>query len=292
MNCHFCNLNPPITNSHVVPKFIVKYIKQNSPVGFLLNSWSMRKAQDGIIGPYLCNSCDNVLFSGWENHFKKTVFDCADCDSASWSDCESIKFILSIIFRYTVHFLETSPTTLNKENNERFKKLSYDAINNLSSVGSSIFIYPYVFRPITSNCKFTPGINHFLNLAFHAISLPKEEDLPNAFLVILPSILILATDSDLSNVAGNKLVNIKDLRLSPSISVKTSNTNLPEFVAPILNKCIGQTQGHQRTMRLWNRIAYGADKLLYPNKMAYKSQKWDTELLLWQQTNCTNKAPN
>src|SRR5262245_30062870 len=107
--CAFCNTNPPIANSHVVPAFIVRFIKNNSPSGFLLNSWAPRTQQDGIKGPYLCANCDNVVFSKWENYFKHHVFDREQAKgNGAWETEDSIRFVLSVAFRYTIHFLETS----------------------------------------------------------------------------------------------------------------------------------------------------------------------------------------
>jgi len=289
MNCRFCNQHPPIQNSHVVSKFIVQYIKMNSPSGFLLNSWSMKRAQDGIKGPYLCHECDNVLFSDWENHFKLRVFDCNPPQALALSDEKSIKFILSIAFRYAIHFLETSPISANVQNNEIFKRLTYNAINNTKIVGEEIFIYPYSFKPVTNSCQLIPGVNHFLNLSSHAVSLPAEEGLPNAFLLILPSMLFLQTDGNLKEAPANELINLEDLRPLVPLNLSLVNTNMPLFVAPIINRGIGQTQAHQRNMNLWNKIAYGADKLLHPNKMIYRAQKWDSNLLAWQRKNCANK---
>jgi hypothetical protein len=85
MTCAFCRLDPPIPNSHVVPAFIVRHIKENSPEKFVLNSWEFKKLQDGLKGPYLCARCDNVVFSGWENHFKRAVFDPVQAATAASS---------------------------------------------------------------------------------------------------------------------------------------------------------------------------------------------------------------
>ena len=142
-SCAYCNANPPIENSHVVPAFIVRFLKNNNPSEFILNSWAYRKAQDGLKGPYLCAPCDNVLFSGWENQFKKRVFDpVQNGQKADWQDESCIRFLLSVAFRYTVHFLETSPHEANAANNLLFRDLTHKAMDDLAMLDSQLFIYP------------------------------------------------------------------------------------------------------------------------------------------------------
>lgn len=290
MNCRYCNENPPIDNSHIVSKFLVKHIKRNSPGGYLLNSWLFKKQQDGIKGPYLCEQCDNVVFSDWEDYYKTQVLDRRNENLSKLSNEKSVKFVLSIAFRYSVHFIETSPIEINRENNIRFKDLSHQAINDLNVVGNEIFIYPFPFKPITESCKLIPGINHFLNIAFHAQSLPKEDGLPNAFLLTLPSMLFLITDDDLTLSPGNELINTMDLQVDTEGDWNTFNTNMPEFLYVLLNRYVGQSQADQRNKKLWNKISYGFDKLHNPNKLCYHCQGWDSNLLSWQQKNCVNKV--
>jgi len=120
-----------------------------------------------------------------------------------------------------------------------------------------------------------------------AVSLPDEEDLPNALLLILPSMLYLLTDADLQKAKANKLFKMKDLRPGISNDWAASNPNMPEWVAPILNRCIADTQAHQRNMNLWQNISYGIDKKLFPNKICYRCQSLDSQLMTWQQENKT-----
>src|SRR5580692_10552173 len=88
--CAYCGIDPPIENSHVVPAFVVRHIKDNNPEKFILNSWDFSKLRDGLKGPYLCAACDNVTFSGWENHFKKAVFGPVQAGKpAAWSGTQS-----------------------------------------------------------------------------------------------------------------------------------------------------------------------------------------------------------
>jgi hypothetical protein len=180
--CAFCNLHPPIAHSHVVPAFIVRFIKDNSPSGFLLNSWTRKPHFDGYKGPYLCATCDNVTFSKWENQFKKLAFDPLQAGKGgAWDDPDAIRFLLSVAFRYGIHFTQTSRTQANSANNLRFTDLTKRALSNLSLINSQIYIYPYVYRPIDQTCELLAGVNQFMRLAFFCRAFRASPDYPTHF---------------------------------------------------------------------------------------------------------------
>lgn len=285
--CAFCNANPPIAESHVVPKFIVRYIKANGPGTFLLDSWEYKKMQDGLKGPYLCAHCDNVVFSAWENHFKKAVFDPVnDAKPGRWAEDESIRFVLAVAFRYMVHFAETSPSQANGARNLYFKDLLRHALDDLKVVGSKLFLYPYQYRPIVADCGFLPGINHFLQLAFQCQSLAAEGNLPQALLLYLPGMLVLLADGDLSLVGDSDLMNPSSLTPGTNGDFSEVNLTMPQFLRPLLNQAVGQTTGHQKSMGMWETIEWKQDKSANPSKRVYIAQALDMELLNWQKQNC------
>jgi len=295
MKCRFCNKYPTIKNSHVVPRYIVKYVKKNSPFGFLYNSWSQKEQWDGYKGPYLCQKCDNELFSSWEVFFKHNVLELISSSCAKWQNEKSIKFLLSLVYRYAIHFQETSLTKNNKAYHQCVEKVTKDALLDISKVGSTVYIYPYVYTPILNGCDFMPGINHLLNLAFHGEILPNENenegDLPNGFLILLPKLLVLFTDCDISKSKDSNLENVNDLRTHGQYDSLNSNTNMPIFLMSILNRKINEGQSNQKQIGKWKKLAYGADKLLNPKKVCYEMQEKDSELQLWQRNNkCANKV--
>ena len=130
------------------------------------------------------------------------------------------------------------------------------------------------------------GINHALHLAFHCWSLPAEDKLPNALLMLLPGILVLLTDGDLAALNDADLLNPTSLAVGKADDFGSVNLTMPQFVRPILNGAVGQTSGHQKTMELWGEIDYGADKLANPDKPLYKMQALDSQLQAWQNSNC------
>lgn len=288
--CAFCTFQPPIRNSHVVPAFIVRFLKANSPTGFLLNSWARSTQLDGFKGPYLCRNCDNVVFSQWENRFKQLVFDRLQAGNPGiWEDPDCVRLLLSIAFRYAIHFLETSPMQVNAANNQKFADLTRRALQNLNLVNSQIFLYPYAYQPIVLGCEFLPGVNQFLRTGFSAQSLPSEPPLPDGFLLMMPSMIILFTDSALRSPDCAPLLPTPLVPSQP-LAPTSMNTAMPLFLETILNRGVGQTQAHQKDIGFWGRIHYGLDKRLNPNKAVYKAQAADQQLRSWQQINCSKQS--
>lgn len=290
MNCHFCKTNPTISNSHVVPRFVVNFIKENSATNFLLNSWVRNPVQDGLKGPYLCKQCDNVLFSSWENFFKKEVFDIINQPSAKWTDLNSLRFLLSIIFRYSIHFLETSPIQANHENNRRFRDLAQAGIHNPANIGTNLYLYIYIYKPVEQTCDLLVGINHLLNCSFHAVSLPAEPNLPNGFLFWLPSLIMLATDDDLSIYKGNEIKNIEALSPNKNINYHDHNNDMPIFLKDIFNRIINEGQSHQKNLGRWTKLYAKIDRKIHPEKIIYKATDSDGRLNQWQNKNCRRNS--
>ncbi len=246
--------------------------------------------QDGLKGAYLCQQCDNVVFSGWENDFKKVVFDLVqEGKPGRWTGENSIRFLLAVAFRYMVHFLETSPSEANRQRNLYFRDLLRQALEDLTLLNLKLFLYPYQYRPIIAECGFLPGINHFLQLGFHCQSLAAEGNLPQALLLYLPGMMILFTDGDLSFSKSPNFPN--PISLVPSSGVDFSNANLtmPQFLLRQLNQAVGQATGHQKGMKMW-KFEWQQDKIEHPSKKVYTAYVLDSELRAWQKENCPQQS--
>ena len=72
--CKYCEKEEAIENSHIIPSFIYKWIKDTSPTKALraTNNPNKRK-QDGYKSALLCQKCEEI-FSQYENDFKKNIF--------------------------------------------------------------------------------------------------------------------------------------------------------------------------------------------------------------------------
>src|SRR5262245_57540060 len=73
--CRLCSRHPAIKNSHVIPEFVFRSIKADSPTGFFRNPHNNpnRRVQDGDKLPLLCKDCEQ-RFGNAEQEFANNVF--------------------------------------------------------------------------------------------------------------------------------------------------------------------------------------------------------------------------
>ncbi len=284
--CDFCQLSPTIQNSHVVPNFVGKHIKANSPSGYLLNTWMAKPQYDIIKGPYLCAKCDNETFSSWETFYSANIFRRPIEASSEWGSESTIQFALSLAYRYALHFLQTSPMPRNRPYTEQYRARLKAALQNPAAVGTDLYVYPYVHKAIENYCGLSPGVNHLLQLAIHGECLPQEGDLPNSMLVIIPNAIFLYCDSDLSASCDNEIQGPVTLSVGSAFDARRANGEMPIFLKTILNRLIGHGQNHQKQLGRWKTLAYGADKFINPKKLCYVAHEQDKQLAVWQHANC------
>lgn len=74
VECKLCGKEADLRLSHLVPKFIGKWLKDTSATGFLRDSRNInRRSQDILKEKWLCHDCEQ-LFSGWEKPFSEKIF--------------------------------------------------------------------------------------------------------------------------------------------------------------------------------------------------------------------------
>lgn len=72
--CRLCKENKELKQSHIIPSFIGRWLKETSITGFIRQSKNPNvRKQDLIKMDLLCDKCE-VLFSKYENYFAKTIF--------------------------------------------------------------------------------------------------------------------------------------------------------------------------------------------------------------------------
>jgi len=72
--CRLCLEQRELKTSHIVPKFVFRWLKKTSATGYLRYGKDMqRRAQDGLKTPLLCGGCEQK-FSTWEKQFAETLF--------------------------------------------------------------------------------------------------------------------------------------------------------------------------------------------------------------------------
>lgn len=71
--CKLCQKQNKLQQSHLIPKFVFKWIKETG-TGYLRGGEDFnRRIQDGFKTPLLCTNCEN-LFSKYETYFAKQIF--------------------------------------------------------------------------------------------------------------------------------------------------------------------------------------------------------------------------
>lgn len=72
--CALCRKSKELKESHLIPKFVGKWLKKTSATGYLRNTDNINKRQQDIIKEYLlCGECE-LLFSNWEKQFSEKMF--------------------------------------------------------------------------------------------------------------------------------------------------------------------------------------------------------------------------
>lgn len=72
--CKLCGIKSKLLKSHVYPNFVVRWVKDTSPTGYLRNPTNINKRnQDGPKQNWFCNECEQLL-SKDEKQFAEKVF--------------------------------------------------------------------------------------------------------------------------------------------------------------------------------------------------------------------------
>lgn len=72
--CMLCGNEAELRLSHLIPKFIGRWLKETSATGYLRGSRNINKrSQDILKEKWLCHDCEQ-LFSGWEKAFAEAIF--------------------------------------------------------------------------------------------------------------------------------------------------------------------------------------------------------------------------
>lgn len=285
MICHYCGAQKTIKNSHVVPDFIIRHAKANSVRQGFFHSWSRGPFKDYMItGPYLCQPCDNNVFGGWEGHFSQNVFLNPMAATQQWGLETSVRCIVSICYRYAIHSLVVDTNPSHQPIAILFRDLCKAALYTPTHVGQSLFVYPYVYRPIIARCDLRVGINQFLALCCGDRFRLPINGLPNRYLIQLPGMLFLFSEASLTGFRGYE--HLSDLRLNTVLDPHLANSDILGLNADVLNDGVRQTMNHQTASKSWWRFWDPIDKHFHPNRMIYTARESDRSLKDWQNANC------
>jgi hypothetical protein len=71
--CRLCRRDGELQESHRIPKFVFRWVKETSPTGIRQSTSPNVRVQDGWKEHYLCRGCEGRL-SAWEAEFARHVF--------------------------------------------------------------------------------------------------------------------------------------------------------------------------------------------------------------------------
>lgn len=105
--CRLCREKHHLKNSHLIPKFVFKYLKECSITGRFRNPNNPNiPCQDGIKLPFLCHDCEEK-FSKYERYFYQDIFKEIESKESFKIDVAKMKyFILSVSWRVLQSDLE------------------------------------------------------------------------------------------------------------------------------------------------------------------------------------------
>ena len=116
--CKLCRNESELLHSHVIPAFVMRWLKETSPARIRDNSNPNRRVQDGPKLYWLCRECEQ-LFSSFEGPFKEQIFDYVHTTSTEQHAVKygpwALKFAASIAWR-SLHFcLDTDHSHLDEQ---------------------------------------------------------------------------------------------------------------------------------------------------------------------------------
>jgi hypothetical protein len=72
--CALCRKTSILIQSHIIPKFVYKWLKDNSATGYLrFGKNPNKRSQDGFKENMLCRNCEDI-FNKWETEFATNIF--------------------------------------------------------------------------------------------------------------------------------------------------------------------------------------------------------------------------
>ena len=124
--CALCETDAELRNSHIVPRFVFKYLTDTSPGLLRFGENPNLRVQDGTKIKLLCHECEQ-LFSEWEREFAQRVFipfhkknptEFMQYAYGPWG----MKFVASVAWR-TVQLFRRSGEDMDHLSEERLAKL-------------------------------------------------------------------------------------------------------------------------------------------------------------------------
>jgi hypothetical protein len=139
-NCALCQKQALLVDSHVLPAFVFRWLKDTSATGFLRFAENpAKRVQDGIKFPWLCEDCERLL-NGFETPFATKLFHPYNADTKVRVPYQEwlLKFCVSVSWRVLKHVEQkTGLKNLNDGHRvevpralERWRAFLFDEVSN------------------------------------------------------------------------------------------------------------------------------------------------------------------
>jgi hypothetical protein len=173
--CRLCHREAELQESHILPRFVWKWLKDSSPTGHLRGSQTPnRRIQDGQKDYLLCWDCEQ-RFARWEREFASQVFlplhqnTATEFKYGSWG----LQFAASVVWRVLV-FLRQSGlnhlTGAQQSDADRAERRWREFLTGAAvSPGSQeVHLIPLDVIEKASGGKLSPFMNRYLLRAAHS----------------------------------------------------------------------------------------------------------------------------
>ena len=173
--CGLCCKAKRLHESHIVPKFVTKWLKESSGTGFLRSSETPnRRVQDGQKEQMLCSDCE-TLFNQWETPFATEIFHPLCSGKALQFKYKAwlLKFAVSVSWRvltaYKHHFLSemSAPgTVLIDEALQTWKEFLFDLRPHPGSFEQHMIVLDMI-KSVENIDNLPPNWNRFITRGYH-----------------------------------------------------------------------------------------------------------------------------
>jgi hypothetical protein len=182
--CALCLTNSDLQESHIIPKFVIRWLKNGFPIRS--NQNVNRRVQDGLKLPLLCRNCEQ-LFSGWEKRFSEQIFIPLHDSQPVTKRIEyrkwMLKFAVSISWRVIIHYKQISELddytdeqmNLVNEALEVWRKYLLDELPNPQKFEQHILPMDIISSHTVEN--FSPFMNRYLTRSFQFDILTSEDSI-------------------------------------------------------------------------------------------------------------------
>ncbi len=225
-SCRLCNSIVKLQDSHIIPKFIGKWIKKTSATGYLrsIDKPNLRR-QDIFTIKLLCKKCEDI-FSDHETYFAEKIFHPymnRDNFSYNYSYNDQLsRFCASVSWRVLVYITEH----LNKVKNAELEKAKMQLQLFLLNKSDNLYQYEQHIIPLEGGGdsplhKKHSNVNSYFTRAIDTDIISTK----NGILIYtkLPNFIVI------SNVNHNEIAKSRSSR----VALKQGNIIPKEYVLPI-----------------------------------------------------------